>query len=99
TARAIRDGSYAAVTSGAHGFAVSHAGTWTFSGTSLTSTGSYASVLTVTPIASDWMTLSSLTNWKHGYNRSGSVLLTTELTDWQGTRTVGNWSSLTVDGS
>lgn len=99
TARAVRDGSFSSLTAGTHGYRLSPSGTWTLSGSSTTSSGVYVTSVTVLPLASDWVRLTARTSWKHGYNRSGSVLITTELTDWRATRTVGNWSSLTVDGT
>ncbi len=97
-ARAIRDQSFAALTPGQHGWKIN--GTvWSFTGSHVTFTGSYSTSMTVSTIASDAVALTARTVWKHGYNRSGSVVLTSELTDWRSTRSVGNWSSLTVDGT
>ncbi len=98
-ARAVRDGSFAALTSGPHGWRVTSGGLWAFTGSQLVSTGSYTSTLTISSRGSDWVALSVRTAWKHGYNRSGAIILTSELTDWRTTRSVGNWSSLTVDGT
>ncbi len=98
-ARAIRDGSFAALTSGAHGWRVNSSGLWAFTGSQLVSTGSYTSTVTISSRGSDWVALSARTAWKHGYNRSGAIVLTSELTNWRTTQSVGNWSSLTVDGT
>jgi hypothetical protein len=98
-ARAVRDGSFAALTGGQHGFHLSPTGVWAFTGSTATSTGTYATSVTVSSLASDWVRLTARTTWKHGYNRSGSVVLTTDLTNWRATTTVGNWSVPAVDGS
>lgn len=98
-ARAVRDTSFAGLTAGTHGYRLSPSGIWTFSGSFVTSTGSYTNSVTVSSLKSDWVRLTSRAAWKHGYNRSGSVLITSDLTDWRGTQAVGNWSSLTVDGT
>ncbi len=97
-ARAVRDQSFASLAAGQHGWRINGT-TWSFTGSQVTFTGSYTTSLTVGTIASDAVTLTARTVWKHGYNRSGSVVLTSELTDWRSTRSVGDWSSLTVDGT
>ena len=97
-ARSIRDGNFASLTPGTHGVAIGPAGTWTLSGSSLTASG-YITSLTVTQIASDWLGLSALTKWKHGYSRSGSVLITSEVADWRGNSPVGNWGTLDLEGT
>lgn len=99
TTRAIRDGSFSSLTTGTHGYALTPSGVWAFSGSSVTSSGTYVTSVAVTPLFSSGVHLTAHTTWKHGYNRSGSVLLTTDLTDWRRTKTVGDWSSLTVDGT
>lgn len=96
--RSIRDGSYSAVTTGQHGFIVNPSGTWTYSGTTSTTTGSYTTWVYVSQ-SSTGLLLSARSVWKHGYNKSGSVILRSELTDWRGTGQVGNWSSPTLEGS
>jgi hypothetical protein len=99
-ARAIRDGSFSSVTSGTHGVHI-NASTkkWSFTGSNSIASGGYATTLAVSPIASDWLRISAHTKWRHGYNRSGSVLIESELTDWRSTRAIGNWSSISVQGT
>jgi hypothetical protein len=97
--RSIRDGSFAAVTAGTHGFALNASKTWTYSGTKLTVTGSYVTKVTVTSMGTDWVRVGSSVRWKHGVNRSGSVLLTTDLTNWRAQRLTGDWSAATLEGS
>lgn len=97
--RSIRDGSFASLTAGTHGVALNASNMWAFSGSKVTVSGGYVTALAVTSLASDWRGLSVSTKWKHGFNRSGSVLLVSELTDWRSTRLTGDWSSVTLDGS
>jgi hypothetical protein len=96
--RAIRDGSYSSVTAGQHGFYVNPSGKWAFSGSVSTTTGSYTTWVYVSQ-SSTGLLLSARSVWKHGYNKSGSVVLKTELTDWRTPGQVGDWSSPTVEGS
>lgn len=99
-ARSMRGASFASITAGQHGLWVN--GTtkqWAFTGSEVIMSGGYITSLTVMSVAPDWVRLSALTKWKHGYNRSGAVLITSELTDWRTTRNIGNWSSITLDGS
>jgi hypothetical protein len=98
-ARSVRDGSFSSLSAGTHGVAVGSNGKWRFSGSVVTVSGGYVTNVTVTSLASDWVRLAASTKWKHGYARSGSVLLTTELTDWRSARSTGDWSTLTLQGS
>ncbi len=96
--RAIRDGSFASLTAGAHGVAIGPAGTWVFSGTQSVFTGTYIASVSVTQLAADWVSLAANVKWKHGFNRSGSIVLQSELTDWRTIRRTGDWSSVTEEG-
>lgn len=99
-ARSIRDGSYSSVASGTHGVWIDKASKkWAFTGSSITQSGGYTTTLTVTPLATGRLRLSAETKWKHGYNRSGAVLLISEIADWGTTRNTGNWSSISVEGT
>jgi hypothetical protein len=97
--RSIRDGSFAALTAGAHGVSLNASRTWVFSGSKVSISGAYVTSVTVTSLAGDWAGLSVLTNWKHGFNHSGSITLTSELTDWRTARLTGNWSTPALEGS
>jgi hypothetical protein len=97
-ARAVRDESFSALGAGQFGVRIAPSdGTWEFSGTETTLTGGYVTSVTVSSLGSDWKKISAHTKWKHGYNRSGSVLLLSEFTDWKAVRSVGNWATLTND--
>lgn len=98
--RAIRDSSFSSVTTGTKGVWIDPGtGAWSFSGTSITLSGSYTISVTVASRAADWLTWTGTTLWKHGYNRTGSILLTGEMTDWKAVRAVGNWASPTLEAS
>ena len=99
-ARSIRDASFDNLSAGQHGAwvdPVTHK--WAFTGSYIVSSGSYITHVYVTELDDDWLRIAARTRWKHGYNRSGSVLLTTEFTDWREQRPVGNWANLTLEGS
>ena len=98
-ARSIRDGNFANVTAGTHGYGLNGAQTWVFSGTSVTVSGGYVTSLAVSSAASDWRTLTATVNWQHGIFRPGRVMLKTELTDWRTQRSTGDWSGLSVQGT
>lgn len=99
-ARAIRDGAFTGVTVGQHGLWVNRTTRkWALSGSEMILSGGYITNLSVASATTDWVRLTAQTKWKRGYNRSGSVILTGELTDWRTRRNIGNWSSITLDGS
>jgi hypothetical protein len=98
--RAMRDASFAALTTGQHGVGIDGiTKKWAYTGSQITASGGYVTSITVSPVTTDWVKLSGLTKWKRGYARSGAVLITSELTDWRSTKTIGNWSSISVEGS
>lgn len=97
-ARSIRDASFSSLAAGAHGIALGAGGTWTFSGAQSSLTGSYLNSVTVSSLGTGWAQVVSQTSWKHGRFQSGSVLLRTELTDWRGTGTIGDWTSASQEG-
>ena len=97
--RAIRDNSFLSLIAGSHGIELNETQNWMFSGIQSPRSGGYVISETITQLASDWVRISAQTKWKHGYNRSGSVLLTTELTDWRTAKYAGDWSSIVLDGS
>ncbi len=91
--RQMRTVSFASVTTGDHGLKLNASG-WSWSGTLVNNNG-YTSWVTVTSKGTDWLEVESNVTWNFGNTRSGSVLLTTQLTDWQKIATVGNWASMT----
>lgn len=96
-ARSMRNADWASLTAGAHGIAIGSDGLWTLSGSQIT-IDDFTTQLTMATLASDWIGLSARTSWNHGVHGSGSVTLTTEVTDWR--KSIGgNWTSISLQGS
>lgn len=98
-ARAVRDGSFSSLAAGVYGARIGSDGRWSLVPGALTLTGSYVASLTITASGADWMKVDALSKWKHGYARSGAVLLSTDITNWRTTTARADWRSLTVDGT
>jgi hypothetical protein len=97
-ARSIRDASYSSLATGTHGFSQSPTGKWQFSGTQSVMTGGYIASVSVSS-AGTGIFLASQVRWKHGYNRSGSLVLRTELTNWRTVGQVGDWSNPSLEST
>jgi len=97
--RGIRDGSFASLVAGTYGVQIGSDGKWAFVPSAQTVTGSYITSVTLTASGSGWMHADARTKWKHGYTRSGAVLISTDLIDWRTTSTRGDWRTPTVDGT
>jgi len=91
--RQMKNVSFASVTTGTHGITLGPSG-WTWSGTSIRANG-YTGSLVITQEGTDWLKAVSRAQWNFGKARSGSVLLTTYLTNWRKIATVGNWAAMT----
>ena len=98
-ARSIRDTSFAGLTTGKHGYKIGSDGLWQFTGTGVVTTDGFTTSLTVDSLGAEDNRLTAVTTWKLGQNRSGSSTLLTELTDWRVAHPVGNWASVTLQGS
>ncbi len=101
-ARDIRGGGgFAALTAGQHGVTLSPSGQWQWSGVQATATGNFLTSLTIQNATPDIRRLIARSTWKHGFARSGAVLITTELANWRTTCGVGNWAAMptTPEGS
>lgn len=98
-ARAIRDGSFAALTAGTYGVKIGPSGTWVLDSTPQTTTGSYTTTLILAASGSSWMQATARTVWKHGYTRSGAVIIATDITNWRTINALGDWRTPTVDGT
>ncbi len=85
--------SYASVTTGDHGLKLNASG-WSWSGTLVKNKG-YTTWVTVTSKGTDWLEVTSNVKWNFGNTRSGSLALSTQLTNWKKIATVGNWSTMT----
>jgi type II secretory pathway pseudopilin PulG len=98
-ARAVRDGSFSSLAAGVYGAKIGSNGKWSLVPGTVTLTGSYVASVTLTASGADWMKVDALSKWKHGYARSGAVLLSTDVTNWRTTTTRADWRTLTVDGT
>ena len=91
--RQMRAVDFASVTTGTHGLKLNASG-WSWSG-SLVKNKGYTSWVTVTSKGTDWMEVASNVHWNFSNTRSGSLLMTTQLTNWKKIATVGNWATMT----
>lgn len=91
--RQMRSVNFASVTTGDHGLTLTESG-WSWSGTLVKNNG-YTSWVTVTSKGPDWLEVASRVMWDFGNTRSGSVLMTTQLTNWKKVATVGDWTAMT----
>lgn len=80
-ARNIRDANFNNLTLGTHGIALS-GDQWTLSGTS-GNIGIFTRSITVTSLDADRKTVTSTVSWQQNQQRTGSVTLTTRLSNWQ----------------
>ena len=97
--RSIRNQSFTGLVLGVHGVAVGMEGTWVLSGSVISFAGGYTTSVEITSLSSDIIRATATTRWKHGYNRSGSVVLATDYTNWRIERVTGDWSSVSLEGS
>lgn len=97
--RAVRDGSFSSLAAGTYGVKIGSNGKWSFVASPQTVTGSYVTSVTLTASGSSWMRATARTVWKHGYARSGAVLISTDLVDWRGAASLADWRTPTVDGT
>lgn len=96
--RGMRDAAFASVTAGAHGVGLNASGLWAYSGTQ-SMAGIYARDVTVSSLGSGWLGISARAAWAKGAGRAGTAALVTELTDWRTPGSIGNWASITQEGS
>lgn len=97
--RTIRDADFILLTAGTYGVQVGPAGTWQLASSGSTTSDGYTSIVTITLPQEDTVQATARTSWNHGNGRSGSVLLTTEITNWQVEQPIGNWNSVSQQGA
>jgi len=95
--RHMQKNNFSSLVAGTYGLTIKN-GTWAFSGTSITLSSFRASVV-LTSFGTDRMQAASRVAWNFGRARSGSVLLTTYLTNWRKQAVVGNWANTTQEAS
>ncbi len=103
-ARAIRDDDFdtllSAVGAGEQRVAIDEGtGTWKLLPDVIIDEQGFRTALTVDQEGDGHVRIQAETKWKRGYNRSGSVLIATHLTDWRAPPAIGNWATVIVQGS
>lgn len=91
--RNIHDGGFNDLATGTHGLAIS-ANQWTLSGTQDTS-DIFTRQIDIANIDSTRKTITSTVTWQQNPQRTGSVALTTRLTNWL--QTVSSWANPAVE--
>ncbi len=84
-ARNIRDSSYASLTAGTHGMLIS-SNQWGFSGASDITDSFFTRQVAVTTIDPDHKAITSTVTWQQTPSRTGSITLTSRMTNWLGTK-------------
>lgn len=97
--RSIRDQDFNLLQEGVHGVRIGSSGVWELFGTGTLTSDGYDSRVSITASGTSTILASARTQWNHGLGRSGSVVLTTEVTNWRIEHPVGNWSSVSLEGS
>lgn len=97
--KAVRDGSYAALTAGTHGVRLGTNGKWELSGTGVVTSDHFVTSVTLVPDGTKKMKVTTTTSWDFGPNRSGAVELHTTFADWRTTKAIGNWGTVALQGS
>lgn len=98
--RTIRDADWDSLTAGGpYGVSLGSGGTWEFSGTGTTTSDGYTTSVTLTASGTDAFLITSNTSWSISQDRSGSVQLESMVTNWRELQTIGNWNSISVEGS
>ncbi len=99
--RGIRDRSFTELTTGPHGVRVGSGSLgmrWMFDGTSVRTVDGFSTSVTIESLSSSRVRATAATTWNHALGRSGSVVLATELHDWQSTKAIGSWTSPRLAG-
>lgn len=98
-AKAIRTIDFDDLSEGTHGYSIDDiTGEWILTGSSLSRYG-YTTKLIVANSGTGRKRITATTEWKIGYFRSGSTVLSTELTEWGDSGGVGDWSTTTQNAS
>lgn len=87
--RNIRDASFSNLSDGTTGLAIS-GNQWIFSGTSDTTDDFYTRQITISAAGTDRKQVASTVTWQQNNQRTGSVSLTTNLTNWRNTTSISS---------
>ncbi|QQR77649.1 MAG: hypothetical protein IPJ67_00665 [Candidatus Moraniibacteriota bacterium] len=88
--RNIRDSDFMNLSDGVHGLAIS-GGQWNFSGSSDVD-GIFTRSVTIAPVSSNRKSVTSTVSWQQNAERTGTVALSSYLTNWI-VSGIGNWAS------
>lgn len=97
--RSMRDASFDRLVAGQHGVCIGATGLWEFCGQENLTEDGFRTTVTVETVADDHVRVTAETRWREAHARSGSLLLTEELTDWRAVKPIGNWASVILEGS
>ncbi|MFH0851632.1 MAG: hypothetical protein V1876_02685 [Candidatus Peregrinibacteria bacterium] len=98
-ARSMRDASFDQLTAGQHGTCIGATGLWEFCGQENTTADGFTTTIAVQSLSESHVRVTAETRWREGNSRSGSVLLTEELTDWRAVKPIGDWTAPRLEGS
>lgn len=102
--RAMSRKNFESITAGYHGIWLDPNGIWAYSGSQVNVNNGYISQVAITPVDSTEIPACTLTDcfkaestvrWDFGQTRSGSLVLTTYLTNWRQIANLGNWATMT----
>lgn len=96
-AKSIRDIAFSDLTTGTHGYTLTGA-TWILSGSSADRSG-YDTDIIISSLETDRKRILAESRWKIGRRRSGTTLLTLEVTNWREGTAMGDWSAASETGS
>lgn len=97
--KAVRDDDFASLADGTYGASLDASGAWQLAGTGVTTADGYTTSVTLLSQASDRMLVSANTVWNFGAISSGSASLTTEIADWHQVQSIGDWTSVSLQGA
>lgn len=96
--RSIRDSDFSLLAEGTFGARIGAGNVWELWGTGAVTADGYASRVTIAASGADTVFATAQTSWNHGLGRSGTVVLTAEITNWRIEQPVGDWSSVSQEG-
>ncbi len=91
--RQLRDEDFLALSPGTYGITVGTNGRWALQSQPITSSG-FTTTLTISSHSVDWLQARSKVEWNFGKSRSGSIVLSTYLTNWHKVVQSGNWNTI-----
>jgi len=97
--RTLRDADFENVVEGQFGLQIGEEGMWEFSGTGSVTEDGFVTAINITELDEDRFEVAATTNWSIGPYRSGDITVTTRLTNWHQVNAIGNWASLSLEGS